>query len=130
MSIHTAQHLLSAILDTYAEGLNTLSWGFAAYPSLDPPYVELPRSLTWAEAEEVEQKCNEAIERGVKIWVDVDSQQEGFVKTNAAGVRENRGIPDDYENVSCTFACRAPLEDVPVTRAMREEQCGPTTVIE
>jgi Ser-tRNA(Ala) deacylase AlaX len=100
MSIHTAQHLLSAILDTYAEGLHTLSWGFAAHPSLDAPYVELPRALTWAEAEEVERKCNEAIEKAVKIWVDVGVQEEGFVKETAAGVRENRGIPDDYTNVS------------------------------
>ena len=98
MSIHTAQHLLSAILDTFAEGLNTLSWGFAPYPSLETPYVELPRALTWAEAEKVELKCNQAIERGVKIWVDVGEQEEGFVKTTAGGVRENRGIPEDYKD--------------------------------
>lgn len=102
MIIHTAQHLLSAILDSYAEGLPTLSWGFAAHPSLDPPYVELPRSLTWAEVEEVERRCNEAIERGVKIWVDVDVQQEGYVKETSQGVRESRGIPEDYTDVSWT----------------------------
>lgn len=71
-----------------------------AYPSLDPPSVELPRGLTWAEVEEVELKCNAAIEEMAQIWVDVDIQQEGFVKETAAGVRENRGIPSDYTDVS------------------------------
>jgi alanyl-tRNA synthetase len=100
MSIHTSKHLLSAILDVHAEGLPTLSWSMAAYPSLEPPYIELPRSLTWAEVEQVEKRCNEVIEIGKNIWVDVDMQGEGFVKTTAAGVRENRGIPTDYKDVS------------------------------
>ena len=97
MSIHTAQHLLSAVLDTYE--LTTLSWSLTSYPSLEPPYVELPRGMTWAEVEEVEGKCNALIEKGKKVWVDVDMQEEGFVKMNASGVRENRGIPTDYTNV-------------------------------
>jgi alanyl-tRNA synthetase len=99
MSIHTSQHLLSAVLDHYAEGLPTLSWSMTAYPSLEPPYIELPRGLTWAEVEEVEKRCNELIDIGKNIWVDVDTQEDDFVKTSAAGVRENRGIPTDYKDV-------------------------------
>lgn len=99
MTIHTSQHLLSAVLDTFAEGLPTLSWSLPAFPSLEAPYVELPRALTWAEAEEVEKKCNDLIQENLKIWVDVDRQEEGFVKMTATGVRENRGIPQDYNEV-------------------------------
>jgi Ser-tRNA(Ala) deacylase AlaX len=97
MSIHTAQHLLSAVLDRY--DLPTLSWSLTSYPSLEPPYIELARNLTWAEAEEVEAKCNALIQEGKRVWVDVDMQEEGFVKMTTVGVRENRGIPTDYTDV-------------------------------
>lgn len=100
MSLHTSQHLLSAVLDTYAEKLPTLSWSMSPYPSLDPAYIELSRSLTWKEVEEVENKCNEYIQAGKKVWVDVDMQEDGFVKMTKEGVRESRGIPTDYTDVS------------------------------
>jgi len=117
MSLHTGQHLLSALLDVHAEGLPTLSWSMAPYPSLDLPYVELPRALTWAEAEEIERKCNEAIYEATKVWVDVTMQQEGFVKETAAGVRENRGIPSDYKDVSA--ASRYPYDHASILITMR-----------
>lgn len=101
MSIHTAQHLLSAVLDTY--DLPTLSWSLTSYPSLEPPYIELARGLTWSEAEEIERKCNALIQEEKRVWVDVDMQEEGFVKMTAAGVRENRGIPTDYTDVGKTI---------------------------
>jgi Ser-tRNA(Ala) deacylase AlaX len=107
MSIHTGQHLLSAILDVHAEGLPTLSWGMAPFPSLGLPYVELPRALTWAEAEGIEQKCNEAIQKATRVWVDVTRQEDGYVKTTSQGVRENRGIPEDYQDVR--LSALAPL---------------------
>ncbi|ORY22131.1 hypothetical protein BCR39DRAFT_552207, partial [Naematelia encephala] len=95
MSIHTGQHLLSAILDTLS--LPTLSWSMTAYPSLEPPYVELPRGLTWAEAESVEARCNALINEGKKVWVDVDVQEEGkHARITMAGEDEARGIPKDY----------------------------------
>ena len=101
MSIHTAQHLLSAVLDSY--NLPTLSWSLTSHPSLEPPYIEISRNLTWAEAEEVERKCNRLIEEAKKVWVDVDMQEEGFVKMTAVGIRENRGIPTDYTDVCRSF---------------------------
>ena len=110
MSIHTGQHLLSAILDVHAEGLPTLSWGMPPHPSLDLPYVELPRGLTWAETEEIERKCNEAIRNATRVWVDVTRQEDGFVKTTLQGVRENRGIPEDYQDVRDSLSpCFSPL---------------------
>lgn len=99
MSLHTAQHLLSAILDTY--NLPTLSWALPPHPSLDPPYIELPRGLTWSEVEEVEKKCNGLIEEGRKVWIDVDRQKDGeFGRVTLGGEDEVRGIPRDYEGVS------------------------------
>ncbi|RXK39145.1 hypothetical protein M231_03650 [Tremella mesenterica] len=91
MAIHTAQHLLSAVLDTME--LPTLSWGMPAHPSIDTPYVELPRALTWAEVAEVEQKCNALIREDRKVWIDVYAQHEGGGQVG----REFRDIPKDYQ---------------------------------
>lgn len=103
MAIHTAQHLLSAILDTY--NLPTLSWSMTQYPSLDCPYIELPRGLTWAEVQEVEDKCNALIDADVSVWVETSMQQEEKGVNAEEGDRESRGIPKDYEGVSTVSAC-------------------------
>jgi alanyl-tRNA synthetase len=95
MAIHTAQHLLSAVLDTY--NLPTLSWSMTQYPSLDCPYIELSRGLTWKEVEEVEEKCNQLIGEDLSVWVETSMQNEGGV--DGEGDRESRGIPKDYEGV-------------------------------
>ncbi|WWC97509.1 hypothetical protein V866_004392 [Kwoniella sp. B9012] len=104
MTLHTSQHLLSAILDTM--NLPTLSWSMHPHPSLEAPYVELPRSLTQSEAEEVERKCNELISEGRKVWVDVSIQgQDGAAEVTTEvddGAVEERlkvgkGIPEDYD---------------------------------
>jgi len=94
MAIHTAQHLLSAVLDTYE--LPTLSWSMTQYPSLDCPYIELSRGLTWKEVEEVEDKCNRLIADDLAIWVETNIQD---TKIDGEGDRESRGIPKDYEGV-------------------------------
>ncbi|TXT05025.1 hypothetical protein VHUM_03845 [Vanrija humicola] len=98
MVTHTAQHLLSAVLD--AKGLPTLSWGMGQFPSIDAPYVELPRGLTWAEAQAAEEECNAHIREGLKVWIDVTMQGDnGEVRDDerAGDVeREFRGIPKDY----------------------------------
>lgn len=95
MATHTGQHLLSAVLDR--RGLNTLSWGMPAYPSTEAPYVELPRGLTWQEAQEVEDECNRHIGEDVKVWIDFSVQGSA---TTEEEERENRGIPKDYSGVS------------------------------
>jgi alanyl-tRNA synthetase/misacylated tRNA(Ala) deacylase len=95
MSLHTAQHLLSAVLDT--KSLPTLSWSMTAHPSLETPYVELPRALTWAEAQEVEDTCNRLIAEAKRVWIDVSVQIDGG--ETGDGDRESRGIPKDYAGV-------------------------------
>ena len=100
--MHTGQHLLSAVLDNFAESLFTQSWSMTAYPSIEPGYVELPRALTWPEAQEVERLCNVAIAEARKVWVEVMQQDHDYKRVTSKGVRENRGIPEDYEGVSCT----------------------------
>lgn len=100
MVTHTAQHLLSAVLD--AKGLPTLSWGMGQYPSIDAPYVELPRGLTWAEAQAAEEECNAHIRAGLKVWIDVTMQAgaETDEERKAEVEREFRAIPKDYTGVS------------------------------
>lgn len=93
MVTHTAQHLLSAVLDR--RELHTLSWAMPAYPSTDAAYIELPRALTWQEVQDAEAECNAHIAAGLSIWIDVDMQGSG----DDAG-RANRGIPKDYTGVS------------------------------
>lgn len=100
MTTHTAQHLLSAVLDT--RELPTLSWGMPAYPSIEPPYVELPRGLTWAEAAEVEDECNARIKEARRVWIDFNVQSDKA--DPAADERENRGIPKDYTGVSAPLS--------------------------
>ncbi|CAK9787326.1 ThrRS/AlaRS common domain-containing protein [Cutaneotrichosporon oleaginosum] len=98
MTIHTAQHLLSAVLD--ARELPTLSWGMPAWPATDAPYVELPRGLTWAEAADVEDECNRRIREARRVWIDFSMQGGASGASGAGGGesddRENRGIPKDY----------------------------------
>lgn len=100
MTIHTSQHLLSAVLDTW--NLPTLSWSMTAYPSLDTPYIELPRQLTWAEARQVEDACNALIAQEKRVWIEVSVQakegDDGY--EDGQKERESRGIPKDYEGVS------------------------------
>lgn len=98
MVTHTAQHLLSALLD--ARELPTLSWGMSPHPTTDAGYVELPRGLTWAEAAEIERECNDAIRAAKKVWIDVSAQDQGVAVTDDLRVSDSRPIPKDYTGVS------------------------------
>ncbi|ODN73823.1 hypothetical protein L202_07349 [Cryptococcus amylolentus CBS 6039] len=99
MSIHTSQHLISALANTHY-GLPTLSWSMQPYPSLDPPYIELARALTVEEALHLEQLCGEAIKQAKKIWVDfsIQGQEAGgeLQGEGAVATREFRELPKDY----------------------------------
>lgn len=114
MAIHTAQHLLSAVLDTY--NLPTLSWSMTQHPSLDCPYIELPRGLTWKEVQDVEDRCNELIGSDVGVWVETSMQSEEGV--DGEGDRESRGIPKDYEGVSQSPCVNIPRLICPATTAV------------
>lgn len=85
MTQHTAQHLLSAICDTHLE-LPTLSWFMPPFPSTEPCYIELPRSLTPEEAQRMEDICNTLVTNGwgagreeddVKVWIESRLQKRG-----------------------------------------------------
>lgn len=85
MTQHTAQHLLSAICDTHLE-LPTLSWMMPPWPSTDPCYIELPRSLTPEEGQRVEDICNALVTNGwgagkeeddVRVWIESRLQKRG-----------------------------------------------------
>ncbi|KAJ9104507.1 hypothetical protein QFC21_002003 [Naganishia friedmannii] len=92
MTQHTAQHLLSAITDTLL-GLPTLSWFMPPHPSTEPCYIELPRSLTPAEASAMEAKCNELVTRNwgadeegqeVRVWIESRLQKRGGASSSSS----------------------------------------------
>ncbi|KAK4686478.1 hypothetical protein P7C73_g3642, partial [Tremellales sp. Uapishka_1] len=137
MAIHTAQHLLSAVLDK--KGLPTLSWGMPAYPSLETAYIELPRGITWLEAEQAEKECNDYIKENRKIWIDVTLQSAEGINADdkvkdSLGIdveRESRGVPKDYtggvirfcniHELDCNACCG--------TQCPSLSLCGPIHVI-
>ena len=89
MSMHTAQHLLSAVLERDYE-LDTLSWSLQKFP--EPCYIELPRVPTPEEIEKVQARCNEVIreKRSVKVRMELVSEE--------TGVTLNEKAPDDYRD--------------------------------
>lgn len=70
---HTAQHLLSAVLEHHFE-CPTLSWALSAFPNLS--YVELPRCPTREELAETERICNELIVEGRRVRVEMELSQD------------------------------------------------------
>jgi misacylated tRNA(Ala) deacylase len=67
MQQHTGQHLLSAIMDTY-DDLTTLGWGMGAENEMS--YVELPRTPSQEEIQDIQEKCNKAIRNNIGITVE------------------------------------------------------------
>ncbi|GAA5906613.1 putative alanine--tRNA ligase [Sporobolomyces salmoneus] len=89
MSQHTAQHLLSAILENDFQ-IDTVSWSLATFPEMS--YIELPRVPTREEIERVERRCNELIRerRRVKVRMELVSEEDG--------VELNEKAPRDYRD--------------------------------
>ena len=87
--MHTSQHLLSAVLDTY--NLPTLSWSMTPYPT--PSYVEIPRALSAEEIASVQQKANALVFEGRRVYVEVEELDE---TTKAQYDGPSVGIPADY----------------------------------
>jgi misacylated tRNA(Ala) deacylase len=67
MQQHTGQHLLSAIMDTY-DDLATLGWGMGAENEMS--YVELPRTPSQEEIQDIQEKCNKTIRNNIGITVE------------------------------------------------------------
>ncbi|KAI5895689.1 ThrRS/AlaRS common domain-containing protein [Schizophyllum commune H4-8] len=91
MTLHTSQHLLSALLETRLQ-LPTLSWSLTSYPQ--PCYVEVPRSMTQEEIASIQNEANRLVFEGRQVHVEV---QEMESKMEGDGSRAfGRGLPSDY----------------------------------
>ncbi|KAK7696047.1 hypothetical protein QCA50_000688 [Cerrena zonata] len=89
MSMHTAQHLLSAVLETKLD-LPTLSWALTSYPT--PSYVEVPRAMTAEEIALIQEEANKLVFEGRQVHVEV----EELDSSNRAYDTPSVGIPSDY----------------------------------
>jgi len=100
MSLHTAQHLLSSVIDSSLQA-PTLTWSLTPWPS--PAYIDLPRPLTAAEIGDVQDQVNRHVFEGRRVHVQVDDLQAGQAGVDrgtgdiAPSSRElGRGLPRDY----------------------------------
>ncbi|TFK75965.1 ThrRS/AlaRS common domain-containing protein [Pluteus cervinus] len=96
MSMHTSQHLLSALLETRL-GLPTLSWSLTSYPT--PCYVEIPRGMIVEEILSIQNEANRLVFEGRKVHVEVrelDREQEQGVQKLESGRAVGKALPDDY----------------------------------
>ncbi|KAH9483046.1 Alanyl-tRNA editing protein Aarsd1 [Psilocybe cubensis] len=98
MSMHTSQHLLSALLETRLN-LPTLSWSLTSYPS--PCYVEVPRGMTQEEIASIQAEANRLVFEGRKVHVEVEEldvaqEQAKPVQKLESGRAVGKGLPEDY----------------------------------
>ncbi|KAG5646600.1 hypothetical protein DXG03_002904 [Asterophora parasitica] len=96
MSMHTSQHVLSALLEARL-GILTLSWSLTSYPS--PCYVEIPRGMTPEEISSIQNEANRLVFEGRRVHVEVEELDRTQVKpvpTLESGRAVGRGLPDDY----------------------------------
>lgn len=99
MSMHTSQHLLSALLETRLN-LPTLSWSLTSYPQ--PCYVELPRGMSQEEILSIQTEANKLVFEGRRVHVEVqelDRQADPgsqSVPTLENGRAVGKALPEDY----------------------------------
>lgn len=96
MTLHTSQHLLSALLETRLN-LPTLSWSLTASPA--PCYIELPRGMTVEEIMSIQDEANRLVIEGRQVHVEVeelDMAREPAVHKLENGREVGRGLPSDY----------------------------------
>ncbi|KIY51611.1 ThrRS/AlaRS common domain-containing protein [Fistulina hepatica ATCC 64428] len=93
MSMHTSQHLLSALLDKL--GLPTLSWSLTTYPA--PCYVEVPRGVTAVEVAAIQKEANRLVFAGKRVHIEVRELDDAPpANTEAASRTSAKGLPSDY----------------------------------
>lgn len=116
---HTAQHLLSAVLEHHFK-LPTLGWALSGFPNLS--YVELPRRPTPEELEQTERICNALIIEGRRVRVELDLSQDGNRPDSLpvdyiGGVVRTVIIEDLDANPCCGthFASLAPIQGIHVS---------------
>jgi len=96
MTLHTSQHLLSAILEQRLQ-LPTLSWSLTAYPS--PCYVEIPRGLTTEEVSLIQNEANVLVFEGRRVYVEVEELHADNIPGVAKpenGRSTGKALPSDY----------------------------------
>lgn len=89
MSMHTCQHLLSAVLETKLD-LPTLAWSMTTYPT--PSYVDVPRALTPEEISIIQAEANRLVFEGRQVHIEVEELDH----SNRAYDTPSVGIPSDY----------------------------------
>lgn len=96
MSMHTSQHLLSAVLENRLN-IHTLSWSLTTAPA--PCYVELARSMTADEILTIQNEANKLVFEGRKVHVEVqemNDQSSLAVPVSESGRAVGKGVPTDY----------------------------------
>ncbi|KAJ7744488.1 ThrRS/AlaRS common domain-containing protein, partial [Mycena maculata] len=93
MSLHTSQHLLSALLQTRLN-LPTLSWSLTSYPA--PCYVEIPRGMTQEEISMIQEEANR-LEANIHVEVEeLDPESKKPVERLESGRAVGKSLPEDY----------------------------------
>lgn len=87
MQQHTGQHLLSAIMDRY-DNLETLGWGMGS--GNDMSYVDVPRRPSEVEMQSIQEKCNDAIQKNLRITVE--NSDEAKVDKLPGDYDKERGV--------------------------------------
>ena len=98
MSMHTSQHLLSAVIEKSLQ-VPTLTWSLTPWPS--PAYIDLPRPLTAAEVTQIQDEANRYVFEERRVHVEVQELRAGQTAIDSgdseASSRElGRGLPSDY----------------------------------
>ncbi|KAE9410446.1 alanyl-tRNA synthetase domain-containing protein [Gymnopus androsaceus JB14] len=88
MSMHTSQHLLSALLETRLN-LPTLSWSLTSFPS--PCYVEVPRGMTVEEIVLIQTEANRLVFEGRRVHTEVEE-----LDRDKNGRSVGKALPSDY----------------------------------
>lgn len=116
---HTAQHLLSAVLEHHFK-LPTLGWALSSFPNLS--YVELPRRPTPEELEQTELICNALIVEGRRVRVELqlsedDNRPDSLPVDYIGGVVRTVIIEDLDANPCCGthFASLSPIQGIHVS---------------
>lgn len=95
MTMHTSQHLLSAVLEDRLN-IQTLSWSLTDAPA--PCYVELARSMTSDEIQSIQTTANQYVFEGRNVHVEVQEMEKPNelekLEDHARGFA--KAIPTDY----------------------------------
>ncbi|KAF9226486.1 alanyl-tRNA synthetase domain-containing protein [Gyrodon lividus] len=96
MTIHTSQHLLSAVIES-SLNIPTLSWSLTEAPA--PCYIELARSMSPDEIQAVQTEVNQHVFKGLGVHVEVqemDKPSEPGEQSSDPARGSNKAIPADY----------------------------------